>query len=68
VALHSTLREDLYVVFKGPSVDGAKSVIQVYLNPLVKWLWIGGGILVLGTIMAMIPNRTGRRKQRAEGI
>jgi cytochrome c-type biogenesis protein CcmF len=65
VALRSTLREDLYVVFKGQSVDGTKSVIQVYLNPLVQWLWIGGGILVLGTIMAMIPNRIGGKKKKA---
>jgi cytochrome c-type biogenesis protein CcmF len=63
VALHSTLREDLYVVYKGQSDDGTKAVIQVYVNPLVKWLWIGGLVVVLGTGMAMLPNRTGRPRK-----
>ena len=25
--------------------------------PLVKWIWFGGIVVVLGTILAMIPNR-----------
>jgi cytochrome c-type biogenesis protein CcmF len=74
VALYSTLREDLYVVYKGDSDDGAKAVIQVYVNPLVKWLWIGGLVVVLGTGMAMLPNRTGlsrnaiRRKEEGNRV
>lgn len=65
VALRSTLREDLYVVYKGQAADHSKAVIQVYLNPLVQWLWIGGLVVVLGTILAMIPNKTGRPPQKA---
>jgi cytochrome c-type biogenesis protein CcmF len=68
VALRTSLREDLYVVYKGQSDDGSKAVIQVYVNPLVQWLWIGGMVVVLGTGMAMLPNRTGRsRKARRHG-
>jgi cytochrome c-type biogenesis protein CcmF len=63
VALHSTLREDLYVVYKGQADDGAKAVIQVYINPLVTWLWIGGLVVVLGTGMALLPNRIGRSRK-----
>ena len=32
-------------------------VFHAYLNPLVKWIWFGGLIVVLGTGLAMIPNR-----------
>jgi len=27
------------------------------LNPLVKWIWLGGAVVVFGTLVAMLPNR-----------
>jgi len=57
VSIHSTMREDLYVVYAGRSPDSGAPVIHAYLNPLVKWIWFGGIILVLGTGLAMLPNR-----------
>jgi cytochrome c biogenesis factor len=32
-------------------------VIHAYLNPLVKWIWFGGVIVVFGTLVALMPNR-----------
>jgi cytochrome c-type biogenesis protein CcmF len=40
VALHSTPKEDLYVVFAGMS-QGSKYEISAHLNPLVFWIWFG---------------------------
>ena len=57
VAISSTLREDLYVVYAGRSPDSNLPVIHAYLNPLVKWIWFGGMIVILGTILALLPNR-----------
>jgi cytochrome c-type biogenesis protein CcmF len=57
VAIYSTLREDLYVVYAGQSPDTKLPVIHAYLNPLVKWIWFGGVIVVFGTIVALLPNR-----------
>jgi len=57
VAISSTLREDLYVVYAGRSPDTNLPVIHAYLNPLVKWIWFGGVIVVMGTILALLPNR-----------
>ena len=57
VSIRSTLKEDIYVVFAGATADGAKAVIQVYYNPLVMWVWIGGIVLGLGTLVAMLPNK-----------
>ncbi len=57
VAIHSTLKEDLYVVYAGRNPDKQTPVIHAYLNPLVKWIWLGGAIVVLGTILALLPNR-----------
>jgi cytochrome c-type biogenesis protein CcmF len=57
VAIYSTLREDLYVVYAGQSPDNQMPVIHAYLNPLVKWIWLGGLVVVLGTIVTLLPNR-----------
>ncbi len=57
VAISSTLKEDLYVVYAGINPDTKVPVIHAYLNPLVKWIWLGGVVVVLGTILALFPNR-----------
>jgi len=57
VAIYSTLKEDLYVVFAGRSPDTNQPVIHAYLTPLVKWIWLGGVIVVLGTGLALVPSR-----------
>ena len=56
VAIHSTLREDLYVVYAGQSPDTQLPVVHAYLNPLVKCIWFGGAIVLMGTVVALLPN------------
>ncbi len=56
VAVRSTLKEDLYVVFSGMNQDTGRPIIKVHLNPLVSWVWIGIIVLVLGTVLALMPN------------
>jgi cytochrome c-type biogenesis protein CcmF len=34
--------------------------IGVVVQPLVSWLWVGGGILVLGSLLAAVPGRRRR--------
>ena len=58
VAIHSNFKEDLYIILAGYENDSA--TFKVLVNPLVVWLWIGGGIMVLGTIIVVLPDR--RRK------
>jgi cytochrome c-type biogenesis protein CcmF len=55
VAIHSTLASDLYVVFEGSNPTTGKPIIKVFLNPLVNWIWIGVGIVIFGTVIALIP-------------
>jgi cytochrome c-type biogenesis protein CcmF len=56
VAIRSTPAADLYVVLAG--IDDATGLVtfQVFLTPLVFWLWAGGVIMALGTVVAMWPN------------
>jgi cytochrome c-type biogenesis protein CcmF len=56
VANHSTLREDLYVVYEGLNPDTDHPIIKIIINPLVNWIWIGVLVIVFGTGMALVPN------------
>jgi cytochrome c-type biogenesis protein CcmF len=60
VAIHTTLLEDLYIAIASVQTDGSIS-FKVYLNPLVQWLWIGGLIFALGTLIIMWPDPMDRR-------
>ena len=64
VAILSTLKTDIYLVFQGSS-DGVTGDFTIYYNPLVMWVWIGGTILGIGTLIALLPNRqtSGKRAQ-----
>jgi cytochrome c-type biogenesis protein CcmF len=31
--------------------------LHAFINPLVKWVWWGGMVVVMGTIVALLPNR-----------
>jgi cytochrome c-type biogenesis protein CcmF len=57
VAIYSTLREDLYVVYAGINPANNLPTVHAFINPLVKWVWWGGMVLVMGTIVALLPNR-----------
>ncbi len=73
VAIRSTLAEDLYVVLAGQDPESNKAIIQVFVNPLVMWVWIGGVVVFLGTLLALVPSRVERemaeiRATQAEAV
>jgi cytochrome c-type biogenesis protein CcmF len=69
VALHQTLAGDLYVIFQGRNPDTDKPMIKVRINPLMAWIWIGVGIVVVGTFIALAPNLTrSMARQRQEDL
>ena len=56
VAIRSTPAADLYVVLAGIDDQSGLATFQVFLTPLVFWLWAGGLIMALGTVIVMWPN------------
>ncbi|MCL6554436.1 MAG: zinc-dependent metalloprotease, partial [Firmicutes bacterium] len=54
VAIRSSLREDLYIILSEWDTDG-RAQLRVLVHPLVSWLWAGGLILVLGVVVAVLP-------------
>ena len=66
VAIYSTAKNDVYVVFAGATTDGKKAILQVFYNPLTMWVWIGGVVLVVGTLIALLPNKKTPPRKRQE--
>jgi len=54
--IHSTLNEDLYLVYEGQNEDTGRPIVKAHLNPLVMWIWMGVWIMIAGTGIALIPN------------
>ena len=68
VALRTSWLEDLYIILAGfePS---RTATFKVFVNPMVAWIWAGGLVIVLGTLIAIWPERrvaeTARRRKQA---
>ena len=57
VGLRAGLLEDVYLNFGGMSDDNQRAVIQAHINPLVTWVWIGGLVLIGGTLVCLVPSK-----------
>ena len=57
VAIRRSLAEDLYIVMPGFELQDQSVTLQVVVNPLVDWIWVGFGILVFGTLLALMPEQ-----------
>ncbi len=55
VAIRRRLNHDLYINFAAS--ENQKATIQVYIFPLVNWIWIGVVVLVFGTLVALVPSK-----------
>lgn len=55
VAIRSTFGSDLYLVLGSYDQDTRMATILAYLNPLIGFLYWGGVVLALGTVIVMWP-------------
>ena len=50
------LRHDIYLTLEGTvRPDDTTALIKVLIKPLIVWLWIGGGLMAVGTVLAAFP-------------
>ncbi len=50
-------REDLYLSLSNTENDQGQIGLTVRVNPLILWLWIGGGVMLAGTLVCLLPKR-----------
>lgn len=58
IGLISTYKEDLYVALAAWESDG-RATFKVKVNPMVKWIWTGGLIIIIGALFAIWKGRFG---------
>jgi len=58
VAMHRGLGDDLYLVLTAYSVEAQTAVLKIVINPLVNWIWMGVGVIIFGTFIALLPERS----------
>jgi cytochrome c-type biogenesis protein CcmF len=68
VAIRMRPNEDLYLNFGGMSDDNQRAILQAYIRPLVSWIWIGGLVLIFGTLICLVPSKVKMQYARTEVV
>lgn len=56
--VRSTWEDDFYVLLVDwQPISSQGATFKIYHNPLVNWLWLGGLVFILGTLIAAWPDR-----------
>ncbi|HLA07555.1 MAG TPA: heme lyase CcmF/NrfE family subunit [Anaerolineales bacterium] len=54
--VYSTPGVDVYVMLIGWDDLGTSATFKIYVNSLINWVWIGGIVMILGTMIATWSN------------
>ncbi len=66
-AHQSSIGEDIYLILSGFSeLDKNQATLKVLVRPLVIWMWIGGFVILLGTLVSILPFREKDRGWKME--
>ncbi len=59
----STFLTDVYVTLSSFTPNGSALTVNLKVNPLVPWMWVGSVIAILGTLVAMWPSTKEKRER-----
>lgn len=54
--VYSTPGMDFYVLLLDWNNGGTSATFKIYINSLINWVWIGGIVMILGTLIATWSN------------
>jgi cytochrome c-type biogenesis protein CcmF len=63
-SVRTGLTKDVYLTLDGtlrPVPGDTNVTLRVFVKPMVLWLWVGGGLMALGTLLAAFPGSRRRR-------
>jgi len=55
--IYGTITKDIYSIFSGVDMIEKIAYLKIMINPLVWWVWLGGYVLVFGTLISLWPSR-----------
>ncbi len=63
VSVRTTLSGDIYTILEG--WEKQQAALKFIINPMVVWIWLGGIVLILGTVIAFWPDAREARRDAA---
>ena len=63
-SVRTGLLDDVYLTLVSSPNEQGRVTLGVAINSLVLWLWIGGGAMALGTLVALTPAARSRPRPR----
>ena len=48
------------------NIPETSATVRMYLNPLIQWVWSGGFIFIIGTLVAAWPDEMDEKIAAAE--
>lgn len=65
-SVRSGFAEDVYLVLDAvPDPEDDSIRLRVIIRPMVAWMWVGGGLMALGSVLALFP---GTRRRGTEPV
>jgi len=61
-AVYATAGTDVYILLLDWQDDGRSATFKIYINSLINWVWGGGLMMILGTLIAAWPPRGGKKE------
>jgi len=66
-SVRTGLTEDVYLTLgQGVEPGDTSATIRVFVKPMILWLWIGGALMAVGTLLAAFPS--GRRRRAIDPV
>jgi cytochrome c-type biogenesis protein CcmF len=62
-SVHTGAVRDVYLTLVSSPNQRGRVTIGVLVNPMVVWIWIGGGVMALGTLIALAPTMRARLRR-----
>lgn len=67
-SVRTGITKDVYLTIDGtirPTPGDTSVTLRVFVKPMIIWLWIGGGLMSLGTLLALFP---GARRRPTDAV
>jgi cytochrome c-type biogenesis protein CcmF len=56
VAIQRGIAQDIYLVLGNYEAKSQTAFLELWVTPLVNWIWIGFAIIAIGTLIALMPD------------
>jgi len=68
VGIHVRPTEDIYIVLEAADTSTKEVTLNVFTNPAVLWIWMGGLIMAIGGLLFALPKRIGAPRMALETL